>query len=596
VAADSALDQAARFLDRDAANDASGDEQPTKRPSNQATDLVDLAVNGGVDLFHDPTQEPYALVTVNDHREVWRVKAKPFRDWLARTYFAHHHRAPGGQAVQDALGVLAGMATYDGDERPVFVRIAEMDGAIFLDLGDASWQAVKITAAGWELVAQPPVMFRRPKALGPLPIPTRGGSIAALRPFVNLATDADFVLLVAWLVGALRPAGPFANLALAGEQGSAKSTTARIVRSLVDPSTADLQGEPANVRDLAITAANSWVIGLDNLSRLPEWLSDALCRLLTGGALRVRELYANDEETIFTFKRPSIVTAITDVVTRPDLLDRTITVDLPRIPPHKRQPEAILWHDFRRAQPEIIGALLDAASQALANLDTTPATDLPRLADFAQWITAASSAFGWEPSRFRTAYDGNRAAATELALDALPIATAIRDFMETRDTYTDTATALLAALAVITPEETRKERDWPRKAQTLSNHLKRIAPNLRDVGITVDRVRTGPKRLITLHKNDAASERHDRHNRHDTHDTSPEPPSQDRHGASSERHAAAHSEPSHMPNSDAGDADDDQIPLFSDSGVCAGCGEPLPPGAEPYCLECRQARLDRWTA
>ena len=132
-----------------------------------------------------------------------------------------------------------------------------------------------------------------------MPAPVRGSSIADLRPLINVRTESEFVLVCAFILGSLNPNGPFMILLVNGEAGSAKSTLCRIVRALVDPNKAPLRSEPKDNRDLAITANNSWMIGLDNMSRISERLSNALCRLATGGGFATRELYTDADEAIF---------------------------------------------------------------------------------------------------------------------------------------------------------------------------------------------------------------------------------------------------------------------------------------------------------
>ena len=117
----------------------------------------------------------------------------------------------------------------------------------------------------------------------PLPTPKTGGHIDGLREFVNVADKDQWVLLVAWLVAALRPQGPYPVLALLGEQGTAKSTTQELFRSLIDPNVAPLRAAPTDVRDVMIAASNGWCVCFDNLSSMEPWLSDCLCRLAAGG-------------------------------------------------------------------------------------------------------------------------------------------------------------------------------------------------------------------------------------------------------------------------------------------------------------------------
>src|SRR5262249_58565876 len=69
--------------------------------------------------------------------------------------------------------------------------------------------SVEIGANGWRIAEDPPVRFRRSAGMQPLPLPVRGGSIESLAPFLNLAIEHDFVLVVAWLLGALRAGRPY---------------------------------------------------------------------------------------------------------------------------------------------------------------------------------------------------------------------------------------------------------------------------------------------------------------------------------------------------------------------------------------------------
>jgi hypothetical protein len=242
----------------------------TVQRGSQATQLVALAE--AAELFHDAAGDAYATVASEGHRETYSVRAKGFRRWLARAYYERHEKAPGSQALQDALSVLDGKAQYDGPELPVFTRLGEHAGAIYLDLANDTWEAVAITADGWHVTDNPPVKFRRSRGMLPLPHPRSGGSIDLLAPFVNVEGDDDWRLVVGWLIGALRPQGPYPILVLHGEQGSAKSTTARVLRSLIDPNKAGLRSEPREPRDLMVAAHNSWIIALDNLSH-PGWLT-----------------------------------------------------------------------------------------------------------------------------------------------------------------------------------------------------------------------------------------------------------------------------------------------------------------------------------
>lgn len=476
--------------------DAAGDlERSGSGKTSQATRIVRLTAKDA--LWHNAAQEAFISVEVAGHIEHHPIRSKAVRRLLAQRYFQATGDAPGNQGVQDALAVLEGQAVFAGEEHECFVRLAGRDGAIWLDLGDEHWRAVRIDSGGWEVVDQPPVRFRRPRGMLALPVPTRGGRVDDLRNFIHVSGDDDWRLSVSWLLAALRPTGPFPLMALYGEQGSGKSTTARLLSSLVDPRLAALRAEPKDVRDVAIASTNGWLISFDNLSHIPSWLSDVLCRLSTGGGFATRELYSDQEEAIFDAQRPAILTAIEEVAVRGDLLDRCLVVTLPTIPEHQRRTEKGLWSDFERERPAILGALLDAVSAALRNLPAVKLDRLPRMADFAVWSVAAAPALGWTGEQFLESYSGNRQTAHESALEAAPWTTALRNL---KLPWEGTASQLLDEINRLGGESATRTKGWPARANALSNALRRAAPTLRATGIDVTTGRTNQARTIRLEK------------------------------------------------------------------------------------------------
>jgi hypothetical protein len=143
------------------------------------------------------------------HRETWPLRGKHFQAWLRQHYYERTWDAPTPAALNVALNVLEAQAQFDGPQRKVSLRLSEQDGLIYLDLADEFWRCIEISANGWRIAQDPPVRFRRSAGMQPLPLPLRGGSIEALAPFLNLASENDFVLVVAWLLGALRAGGPY---------------------------------------------------------------------------------------------------------------------------------------------------------------------------------------------------------------------------------------------------------------------------------------------------------------------------------------------------------------------------------------------------
>ena len=369
---------------------------------------------------------------------------------------------------------------------------------MYLDLCNAAWQAIEIDATGWRLVDRPAVRFVRTRHMRALPEPERGGQIEALRGFLNLASEDDFNLAVAWLLAALRPTGPYPVLVLTGEQGSAKSTCAQMLRALVDPHEAALRAPPRNEHELFIAARNTHVLAFDNLSTVPAWLSDALCRLSTGAGFAARKLYTDDEESVISAARPVILNSIDAVVTRGDLADRALVLTLKAIQKTERKPESELWADFERVRPKILGALLDAMVVGLARLATVQLEALPRMADFAMWAVACEPGVFAEGA-FLHAYERNREGAVTTVIEASPVAGAICDLMRKRrgQVWEGTATQLYRELTRRVGESVAKTRGWPGNAQWLSQRLKRLNPALRQIGITVEWQKSG-QRVIRL--------------------------------------------------------------------------------------------------
>lgn len=476
-----------------ALDDAVAEENgaPSGRGPTQADILIDLAQSAA--LFHSPNGSGYADLDINGHRETWAIRAKGFRRWLARRFFEETGGAPSSEALQSALNVIEAKAHFDAPERQVYVRVGGIDGRLYLDLGDEDWRAIEIDAPGWRIVADPPVRFRRASGMKAMPIPVSGGSIETLRSFLNVQSEADFVLVVAWALACLRNRGPYPVIVLSGEQGSAKSTFSAILRALLDPNTAPLRALPREDRDLFIAASNGHVLAFDNVSGLPAWISDTLCRLATGGGFAVRQLYSDQDEVLFDAARPVILNGIEDIVTRPDLADRAVFLTLEPIPEERRRSEQELWAAFEAERPRLLGVLLDAVAKGLSELPRTRLEKLPRMADFALWATACETAL-WPSGTFWSAYCDNRDEAVDGVIDADPIAAAVRALMQTRTDWTGTASDLLGALAETAGERVAKSKTWPDSPRALAGRLRRAATFLRKVGIDIGFEREGRAR------------------------------------------------------------------------------------------------------
>ncbi len=468
---------------------------PEKQP-RQSQVLVDLT--SSCELFTSDDDRAYASIPIENRLETWPIDSSGFNYWLSREYFITTQTSPSKYNLAEALSVLEGMAKYEGGCFPVYTRIAEFNEKVYLDLVNDNWEVIEVSNEGWQILPTSPVKFIRSSGMLSIPSPESGGSVDILRNFINLPNDDDFIILITYLLFSLQPAGPYPILILQGEQGSAKSTFGKLIRFLLDPSSASLRTTPKNIQDLMIAAQNGWLLNFDNLSNLPPWLSDALCRLSTGAGFSTRKLYANSEEAIFNACRPICLNGITEFATRDDLLDRSLILKLPSIPDHKRKDEKTFWKEFELYRPKVLGALLDQLSLALINLPSIHLSNYPRMADYAKFSTAIEIGMDWEKGAFMQAYEANRIHSVIMGIEADPVAQAIRDW--DIDKWEGTATDLLKELGGLVDETIQRSKAWPTTPNFLGNKIRRFIPPLRKLGIEIELDRSGHEgtRLITI--------------------------------------------------------------------------------------------------
>lgn len=480
--------------------DVTTQEQCKEKKDTKTTQIIKLMLDS-CDLFHDKNQRGYATIKKDSHHETYTLRSKAFRHAVQELMWRVYNEGIGGQILQDAIGTLEGHANYAGECYPVFVRRAERNGIIYLDLGNDCHEVVEISADGWTIRNdQNTCKFRRPSGMTALPCPIEGGNIEKLKKYVNLANADDWPVLVGFILMCLNPWGPYPVLVITGEQGSAKTTLMKIIKTLLDASVAACRTLPGEVRDLAIAANNTLILAFDNISHISTPTSDALCRLSTGGGFATRTLHTDEDESIFDNKNPVILNGITNSANRHDLADREILIPLDVISEEKRMSEDDFWNDLNDDLPEILGAILTATACALKNYKTVKPLKVPRMADFAIWIMAAETALGWPEGTFLKAYSANRREVVSETLDADIVGSAVKKLMEQQADWEGTASELLDTLDQAADERTKKLKWWPHSANGLSGKLKRSATALRaeKIEVTIGFDAKEKKRFIRL--------------------------------------------------------------------------------------------------
>jgi hypothetical protein len=471
-------------------------EAQTSAPTDKCEQVIEAVLAAGATLWRGEDGKAYITLTNDNRISRHRVRSRDFR-LVARTIYGQAFPVQGSQgmrpgsvpdsAMKEAILAFEAMA-MTGVTRHPDVRIIEYEGAVWLDLGREDWCLIRVTDKGWKVVPKADVPLIRSTGIEPLPIPKPDQTaLLKLRALLNIERETDFRLIVAWLVAALYPKGPFPLLALFGEQGSTKSNTGKTLRRLVDPNSADLRAPSQSERDLLIAARNSRVIAWDNVSCITPQLADALCRLATGAGFSTRQLYTDTEETIVSVSRPVLFTGIPNVLVRGDLADRAVAITLPPIAADKRLPESEIQARFDADAPGILALLLDGVAMALKCLPTLKLPRLPRMADFARLACAAAPAFGWTEDDMLAALESNHAEVVTDLIEASPFAGAVLRLAAAAfpEPLLGTATELLQYVNRVTGGDPGDERRWPRDATRFSNLLREVAPALRRVGVEV---------------------------------------------------------------------------------------------------------------
>ncbi|NEC92620.1 ATP-binding protein [Streptomyces sp. SID12501] len=403
------------------------------------------------------------------------------RQRLARRFAdAYPGEVASQSALADAMTVLEGIAE-DTDPVAVHLRVGRAPaGAIVVDLGTADGRAVVITGTGWNVADRAPVLFRRSGAMAPMPTPVLDGDgLAKLHALLNM-DEPTFHQLVAWLVSAWIPDIPHPALVCKGEQGTGKSKAAQMFINLIDPSPAAKRSSPRDEKAWSRQAFSSWALCLDNVSTIPPWLSDTLCKAVTGDGVVDRALYTDDDVVVLTFRRVLALTTIDAGALAGDLAERVLLLDLQLIDSERRRSEEELDATFAAVRPAVLGALFDVLACVLAVLPSVRLESMPRMADFARVLAAVDQTQGWNTLGDYLATSAN--VATD-ALEGDPFALAIGHLVDQAGTWQGTAAQLLEALPV--PGGIRPP-NWPKDATRAGGRVKRLAPLLRSTGITVD--------------------------------------------------------------------------------------------------------------
>ncbi|MDO8660052.1 MAG: hypothetical protein Q7K54_05670 [Candidatus Parcubacteria bacterium] len=477
------------------------EEKEDKRErTSQSDQLVKLIENTeGIELFHDDLNEPHIRININGHCENWRCRSKQFKRYLSSLYWNSYKKAPNTDAINTALGVIEAKACFDGNKFELFNRVAWLNDSLWYDLTNNNWQAVKINSEKWEIVHEPPILFKHYNHQKLQITPEKNGSIDEIFKFINIQNENHRILLRVYIVSSFIPDFPHPILCLYGSQGSAKSTLSRLLKMLIDPSAFGVTDFPKDGMELAQKLHNQWFSFFDNVSYLSGNTSDILCRAVTGAGVSKRELYTDGDDIIYHIKRPIGLNGINLIINKPDLLERSLLIELQEIPDDQRKAEKEIMEEFEKCLPKILGSIFDILSKALKIRPAIKLKSMPRMADFALWGCAITEALGYDQNRFSEAYNENINKQNDEALYENPVAMALTNFMEDKEIWTGTSTKLLSEIKLIAQNLKIEEKTLPKAPNALSRILNQIKPNLKKIGIEIIK-EDGKQRILVIQK------------------------------------------------------------------------------------------------
>jgi putative DNA primase/helicase len=440
--------------------------------------------------------QPCASVPLEsiDARQVFPIRSAAFRDWLADNFHKETDKSPSNGAIRDVLRTLEARARYTEmpaqkvGHRVSFEGDLYSPSKVFFDLANTAGELIEITSQGWQTSGNLRHGFRQSPTALPLPTPTQPSlPLQSLRSIFNVATSADYTRCLAWLTAALRPTGPYPILVLTGPAGSGKSTLARILRELIDPSTAPIRRLPPLDRQLLEMAVDNWILLFDLVHRIPHRISEALCAVASGDALKIPQPDSRPA-LVFQLARPIILIAPQDETQRAwnpprTLANRTITVHLPHIATPRT--EAGIQREFQEALPKIFATLCDAVTTTLQRIRDIDVGNVARFPDSAVWVAAAAPALGLKESEIVDAL----ANPASIWTGCDPLRESIHALLQqTGGPWTGDATTLLNELRSLAPEAA-----LPGSARGLSQVLPGVS------GIHIARSRNErADRLITI--------------------------------------------------------------------------------------------------
>jgi hypothetical protein len=298
--------------------------------------VLEVAQANCKEIFIDEYKAAHAAVMINDRLEVLPIADERFKNWLRKIVRKEFEMIVGTSVIDEAVNQLTADAYFDGNKRDLGLRFAKSKDDEFkwyYDLTNDNWEFIEITKEGWKTVKNQ-IIFRRFNHQVSQVSPETKYSHDVFDQFMNLLNvkKEDRLLLKCYIISLFIPDLPKAVLMVHGEQGTAKSMLQELIIMLVDPTLTKVLTPPKKTEELIQQVSKYAVTYYDNLSRIPEWISDLLCRAVTGSGFSKRKLYTNNEDVIYSLMRAIGFNGINLAATKADLLSRGLIIQTETIP------------------------------------------------------------------------------------------------------------------------------------------------------------------------------------------------------------------------------------------------------------------------
>lgn len=436
----------------------------------------------GCSLFCDEMGKTYAkMQDINQKMKLVPIKGPAMRKIVIRKFVKMNGAPPKARQVKELIDMADAFADIE-EKRRMHLRVAGENNKIYYSLGDDFANAVEISQGNWTVLQNPSVFFRKFPVGAQQVFPGKASPFDPMDLFryVNLHDPHDRLLYLVYLVSCFIPDIAHPAAMLFGGAGSTKSTSAMALKALIDPSPAKLVKFPSTAAQLAQLLSHNYLCAFDNLTKITRDQSDMLCTAVTGGTYVKRTPYSEQDDTVFSYKGCMVLTGIHLVAEEPDLLDRSLLFELPKIKESQRKTEGTFWAAFETDRPRILGWIFDTLAAAHQIFPSVIVDSAPRMADFYKWGIAITEAMGRNREEFVAAYAANRTKINQAVLESNSLAAAIIDFMATDKKWEGTLTQLLQALA-----RRSDSRQLPQASNQLSKQLKTIAQTLDEAGVNV---------------------------------------------------------------------------------------------------------------